>query len=145
MIGRDFAHSLFDQQTAEIPLSTFRDLVEDSAIRSLSDDLTTEVRERWARERPDFTRARNMAPDSSMYLAWSLRWLLSKRKETASVAYGMIAYRALNQYGIPTVFTSGWLSSNIRWGGGDPDALSLDVDIDAFVQAATAEEALRTL
>ncbi|MFD5433773.1 hypothetical protein ACFWJ4_16680 [Kitasatospora sp. NPDC127067] len=145
MIGRDFAHSMFDQQTAEIPLSTFRDLIEDSALQSLTDDLTTEVRERWAKERPDFTGARIMAPDASMYLAWSLRWLLSKQKETASVAYGVIAYTALNRYGIPTAFTGGWLASNIRWGGGDPDALPLDVDIEAFIQAATTEEALRTL
>ncbi|MFF7590308.1 hypothetical protein ACFZCK_22725 [Kitasatospora purpeofusca] len=145
MIGRDFAHSLFDQQTAEISLSTFRDLIEDAALQHLTDDLTTEVRERWAEELPDFMSARRLAPDSSLDLAWSLRWLLSKQRETASVTYGVIAFTALNRYGIPTDFTADWLASNIHWASGGPNALPLDIDIDAFVRTATSEEARRTL
>ncbi|MEU4587221.1 hypothetical protein AB0F92_35050 [Kitasatospora aureofaciens] len=58
MIGRDFAHSMFDQQTLEIPREILRELIQDAALLSLTDRLTTEVRTRWAKEEATYEAAR---------------------------------------------------------------------------------------
>ncbi|GAA2120281.1 hypothetical protein GCM10009759_68980 [Kitasatospora saccharophila] len=145
MIGRHFAHSFFDQETVETPRETLRELVQDAAILSLTDDITTDVRTRWAQDDATFASARRMSPDASATLASTLRWLLAHHPETASVTYGVIAFTARGQFEIPTTFTAGWLASNIIWGGGNQEPLPDGLDINAFVQAATTDEALKQL
>ncbi|MEU4587220.1 hypothetical protein AB0F92_35045 [Kitasatospora aureofaciens] len=80
-----------------------------------------------------------------MNLAYTLWWLLAHHQETPSLAYGVIAFTARGEFRIPTTFTAGWLASNIAWGGGNPKQLADGLDIDAFVQAATADETLQQL
>ncbi|WP_033223431.1 hypothetical protein [Kitasatospora phosalacinea] len=145
MIGRHFAHSFFDQETVEIPREMLRELVQDAAILSLTDRITTDARGRWAQREATYDRARIIAPGASVNLASTLRWLLAHHPETASVAYGVIAFTARGQFAIPTSFTAGWLASNIIRGGGSQEPLPDGPGINAFVQAATTDEALKQL
>ncbi|MEU3495310.1 hypothetical protein ABZ747_17715 [Kitasatospora cineracea] len=145
MIGRDFAHSLFDQQTVQISREVLRNLAQDAALLSLTDRITTKTREQWTQGEATFDSARRLSPDTSGSLASTLRWLLAHHPETASLTCSMIAFTARERFEIPTVFTAGWLASNIDWAGLKLEPLPDNIDIDAFVQAATSNEAFQQL
>jgi len=147
VIGRDFANSMFDNRTVEVPLEVLRRLLEDSAVLSLSSDITAGCIETWTEHGAStFESAVRVSPDAPPAVARMLRRLLTDHQDTASLVYGMIAYRA-REDGIPIAFTAGWLVSNIKWGGGDSSPLPAlpHGGLDAFVVGATSEQAFKSL
>ncbi|MGW2401745.1 hypothetical protein ACWCYY_34850 [Kitasatospora sp. NPDC001664] len=132
-------------QPADLPEHIVEYLLREAALRSLTDPSTKAFLARWTEERGDFESARSGSPDAVPYIAEALRWVLAARPKYAAYTYGMIAHQARHEFEIPPAFTAGWLASNIHWGGARREPLPDGVDIDAVVQAATAEEALREL
>ncbi|MFD5088839.1 hypothetical protein ACFWOG_40340 [Kitasatospora sp. NPDC058406] len=136
---------MFDQAT-ELPLHLATGVLLDAALLSLISPGTTAFRERWADGEATYESAQYAGlPDPTPATAQALRWLLIRDEERATRTYGLIAHQARHRYDIPVPFTAGWLISAIKWGGGAPNSLPVEANIDAFVLAATTEAALKLL
>ncbi|MFE4600594.1 hypothetical protein ACFRKE_07025 [Kitasatospora indigofera] len=132
-------------QAAALPPYVLASLIRDASLLSLTNGTATDSRGRWAQAGGGFETAQQYAPDAVPQIAQSLRWLLSHDPDRAANTYGLIAHQGRHRFDIPIAFSAGWLASNLRWAGGRAEDLPLDVDIDAFVLAATSEEALKAL